>query len=138
MDEGESAEELLRAKTTIPALVSVDPTTLVRDALALLRHHGISQMPVLAGKENVGAVQEEDILRAALGDDTVIERTVTSVLGPKLGEVTQDAPLGEIVRRLKEERAVLVREAGSGRPLGVLTRHDLLSFFTRGGDRHDF
>jgi cystathionine beta-synthase len=138
VDEGESAEELLRAKTTIPALVSVDPTTLVRDALALLRHHGISQMPVLAGKENVGAVQEEDILRAALGDDTVIERTVTSVLGPKLGEVTQDAPLGEIVRRLKEERAVLVRETGSGRPLGVLTRHDLLSFFTRGGDRHDF
>jgi cystathionine beta-synthase len=138
VDEGESAEELLRAKTTIPALVSVDPTTLVRDALALLRHHGISQMPVLAGKENVGAVQEEDILRAALGDDTVIERTVTSVLGPKLGEVTQDAPLGEIVRRLKEERAVLVRETGSGRPLGVLTRHDLLTFFTRGGDRHDF
>ncbi|MCI4350931.1 MAG: CBS domain-containing protein, partial [Thermoplasmata archaeon] len=136
LDEGATAGDLLAAKESTPALVAADPTTIVRDALATLRRTGISQMPVLAGRENVGSVHEEDILRATIGDQTVVERTVTAVMAPPFGEVAQDAALGDVLHRLREEHALLVRDVVGGAPLGVLTRHDVVAFLSVRGATH--
>jgi cystathionine beta-synthase len=133
LDEGATAGDLVRGKDVAPALVAAEPTTLVRDALGLLQQYSISQMPVLAGKENVGSVVEEDILRAVLVDQTVLERTVTSVMAPAFPEVGEEEPIGDVLRRLKEIRALLVRETASGQALGVLTRHDLLTYLSEEG-----
>jgi cystathionine beta-synthase len=134
LDDTGRAADLVRVKEGVPALVSVDPTTVVKDALELLRRHDVSQLPVLAGKENVGSVTEEEILQRALADETVLERTVSAVLGPPFPEVGADAPLGELLIRLKESRAVLVRGADGDRPTGILTRRDLFSFLSHPGD----
>ncbi len=133
LDEGATAGDLVRGKDLAPALVTVDPTTLVRDALELLQRHGVSQLPVLAGRENVGSVVEEEILRAILVDQTVMERTVTAVMGPTFPEVRDDEPIGEVLRRLKEIRALLVRDGPSGQVTGLLTRHDLLTYLSERG-----
>jgi cystathionine beta-synthase len=138
LDEGATAQDLLSGKEVVPPLVSAEPTTLVRDALATLRRLGISQMPVLAGRENVGSVQEEEILRAVLGDQTVIERTVTAVLGPPFGEIARDSPVSEVLHRLKSERALLVRDSATGAAVGLLTRHDLLAHLSTPGSNHAF
>ena len=130
LDDRGQAADLLRAKEGVPALVSVDPTTIVRDALELLRRHDVSQLPVLAGRENVGSVTEEEILQRALADETVLERTVSAVLGPPFPEVAGDAPLRELLMTLKESRAVVVQEVGGARPIGLLTRRDLFAFLS--------
>jgi cystathionine beta-synthase len=136
LDEAAVAADLLATKEFSPALVAADPTTVVRDALAMLRRHGVSQMPILAGRENVGSVQEEEILRAAMEDQSVVERTVSAVLSPPFGEIAQDAPVGEVVRRLRTERALLVRDPANRQPIGLLTRHDLLAFLSLRGEAH--
>lgn len=134
LDAGAQAGDLLLAKEFTPALVSVEPNTIVRDALQLLRHHGIGQVAVLAGRENVGSLVEEDILRATLNDQTILERTVSAIVGAPFAEINKDEPLGEVVRRFKVERAILVRDPESRELLGLLTRHDLLTFLSeRGG-----
>jgi cystathionine beta-synthase len=130
LDDAGHAVDLLHAKEGIPALVSVEPTSIVEDALELLRRHDVSQVPVLAGTENVGSVTEEEILQKALADETVLERTVSAVLGPPFPEVHADAALGELLGRLKESRAVLVREASGNRPIGLLTRRDVFAFLS--------
>ncbi len=135
LDPGSTAGDLLQAKEFSPALVSAEPTTVVREVLATLRRLGISQMPVLAGAENLGSVQEEELLRALLEDQTVLDRTVSSALAPRFGEVGLDTSVGEIVRRLRVERALLVRDADA-RPVGLLTRHDLLAFLSHRGEPH--
>jgi len=134
LDDRGRAIDLVRSKSGVPALISVDPTTLVKDALELLRRNDVSELPVLAGSENVGSVTEEEILRRALADETVLERTVSAVVGPPFPEVAGDAPLGELLVRLKESRAVLVREGSGTRPTGLLTRRDLFSFLSSPGD----
>jgi len=136
LDAGATVADLLLAKEFAPGLVAAEPTMVVRDALALLRRHSIGQLPVLAGRENVGSVQEEDILRATIEDQGVLERTVSAVRGPPLGEVALDAPIGDVVRRLREEKALLVRDGANGEPVGFLTRHDLLAFLSHRGDAH--
>lgn len=136
LDAGATASDLVEGKESVPALVAAEPTTLVRDALSTLRHHGISQMPIFAGRENVGSIQEEEILRASLAEQTVLERTVTAFMGPAFPEVALDAPVSVVLRRLKEERAVVVRDGATGLPVGLLTRHDLLSYLSGRGEHH--
>lgn len=136
LDAGATASDLLATKEFQPALVAVDPTTVVRDALGIMRQQGISMLPVLAGTQNAGSVQEEDLLRATLEDQTVIERTVSQLLGPPFEEVALDAPVGDLLRRLRSERALLVRDVPDGQFTGLITRHDLLEFLSRRGSPH--
>jgi cystathionine beta-synthase len=136
LDMGSTARDLLSRKSGTPPLVAADPTTVVRDALALLRHHGISQLPVIAGTENVGSLQEDEILRRSLADETVLERTVASVIQPPFPEVGADTPVSDVLHRLKEERALLVRDPATGAPIGLLTRHDLVGFLSEQGGAH--
>jgi len=136
LDVGATARDLVARKSVTPALVAADPTTVVRDALALLHHHGISQMPVLAGQTNVGTIQEEEVLRRSLTDETALERSVAQLLSPPFPEIPADAPVSEVLHRLKEERAVLVRDAATGAPVGVLTRHDLVGFLSEQEGTH--
>ena len=135
METGSTAADLLTHKRDLPALVYVEPTARVGDALTILERNGISQMPILKGEQNVGSVQEEETLRRVLADETVIERTVTHVAGPPFGEMPSTAPFSQLLERLKADRAVLVRDPKSGRPVGLLTRHDLLGYLSeeRGG-----
>ncbi len=133
LEPGATAGELVGRKSATPPLVFVEPTTVLRDALGKLRAHGISQAPVLRGAENVGTLQEEEILRRGLEDATVLDRSATHALGPPLPEVSSDVPLGEVLRRLKEERAVLVRSPKDRSVVGVLTRHDLVGFLSDEG-----
>ena len=128
-----SARELVASKGPVPALVSVEPTALVRDALALLREHGFSQLPVFDGPHNSGSLTEEELLRRVVQDDTVLQRPVRSVVGPPFPEVAAGAPVGEILQRLRTERALIVREGDGGPAIGLLTRSDLLSFLGQYG-----
>ena len=136
LDADATVARLLEAKQFQPPLVAADRTMIVKDALALLRQHDIAQMPVLSGTENLGSVSEDEILRAALEDQTVMERTVSAVLGARFAEVNRDAPIGEVIRRLREERALLVRDPATSEPVGLLTRHDLLAYLSRSESDH--
>jgi cystathionine beta-synthase len=136
LDIGSTARDLLGRKSGTPTLITVDPTTVVRDALTILRHHGISQMPVLSGTQNVGSIQEDEILRRGLADETVLERSVSAVLQTPFPEVTADTPVADVLHRLKEEKVLLVRDAATGTPIGILTRHDLVGFLSEQGGTH--
>lgn len=136
MDAGATVGDLLREKEFSPPLLAVEPTTVVRDALETLRHHGVSQLPVIAGAENVGSVLEDDVLRAALGDTTVVDRTVAAVMGARFGDVTVDTPVAEALRRLKDDRALLVRDSGTRAFVGLITRYDLLNHVSKRGAGH--
>lgn len=136
LDAGATARDLLQAKSPTPPLISAEPTTTVRDALAMFRTHEIGQMPVLSERRNLGSLAEDALLRMVLEDQSVLDRTVGALVGPPFPEVAADAPVAELVGRLKAGAAVLVRESASGPAVGVLTRHDLLTFFSHAGAEH--
>ena len=132
-DTERTVGDVLRAKGgTLPALVHTHPHETVRDAIGILREYGVSQMPVVKAEppvvlgEVAGAVGERDLLdklfagKARLAD--AVERHMTAGL-PLLGS-------GESVAAARHalvgSDAVLVVE--DGKPVGVLTRADLLGF----------
>jgi cystathionine beta-synthase len=132
---GVTVGELLASRDpSIPALVHTHPDETVREAIAILREYGISQMPVVKHEppvvlaEVVGAVTERDLLERAFADATVLERSVAEVMGPPLPTIGSGEPLDVAVARLELSPAVLVLDRGH--PVGVVTRSDALAALT--------
>src|SRR3954447_1155375 len=133
---GQTAAEVLHRKSrSIPPLVHVHPDETVRDAIAVLREFGVSQVPVvkaeppLAAAEVVGAVAERELLERAFADPAVLSRPVGEVMDRPLPTVGGGEPVELTVSRLEKASAVLVLD--NGHPVGILTRSDLLEFLVQ-------
>ncbi len=123
----------------VPPLVHVNPSHTVREAIATMRAHGVSQLPVckneppFAAAEVAGAVDELELMDAVFHDSSVMELPVEAIMGPKLPTIGIGQPVELAVEMLDRAPALLV--LSGGRPLSILTRTDVLSFLTdRGSD----
>jgi cystathionine beta-synthase len=140
---GDTVEDILAAKAhavsgdgtpAIPPLVHVHPEETVRSAVSILREYNVSQMPVVKAEpplslaEVVGTVSDRDLLEKILADASALDATVESVMGPPLPMIGSGEPIDVASARLAESAAVLVLDAGH--PTGILTRSDLLDFFS--------
>ncbi|MDT8342018.1 MAG: pyridoxal-phosphate dependent enzyme [Longimicrobiales bacterium] len=126
-----SAAEMAARKENAPAeLLSVQPTTSVQMALSTITTHGVSQLPVLQGKECVGSVTEADLMARVLADAGVLDRAVESVMGAPF-PVVEAHTGGEEVQRLLTHAApaVLVRDGGDVK--GIVTRYDVVRALTQ-------
>ncbi|MGV0990761.1 MAG: cystathionine beta-synthase [Mycobacterium sp.] len=132
--------DVLRGKSgALPDLVHTHPSETVRDAIGILREYGVSQMPVVGAEppvmagEVAGSVSERELLSAVFEGRAKLADAVALHMSPPL-------PLlgaGELVRTaaeaLRDADAVMVVEGG--KPIGVITRHDLLGFLSEGPRR---
>ena len=109
-------------------LLTVDSRTRVRDVVALLHEHGVSQLPVVSAHDPhsiVGSVGERGLLAHAVGDPALLDAQVAEVLEPPFPVVAAAEPVRTALELLAGERpAVLV--TADGEPAGILTRADLL------------
>ncbi len=132
--EGErTVGDVLHAKAgDLPALVHTHPNETLRDAIEILREYGVSQMPVVKAEppvvsgEVAGAVSERALLEAVFAGHARLADSVEKHMGPGLPLVGAGEPVSTARHELESSDAVLVVE--DGKPVGVLTRADLLSF----------
>jgi cystathionine beta-synthase len=128
--------EVLAAKHgagELPPLVTVETHAKVRDAVALLHAHGVSQLPVVSGHDPhtvVGAVSERGLLKHAMDDASLLSAEIVDVMESPFPAVSANDSVREAVVLLVGEReALLVTE--NGRPAGIVTRADLLESLAR-------
>jgi cystathionine beta-synthase len=118
----------------VPPLVYVRPDTSVRDAIALMRRHGVSQVPVakgempLAAAEVFGAVDELALMDLTFRDPSVLDTEVEKVMGPRLPTIGIGQPVELAVEFLDHAPAIVV--LAGGRPHVVLSRTDVLRFLS--------
>jgi cystathionine beta-synthase len=117
-----------RAAGEIPSLVTVEPHFRVRDAVALLHEHRVSQLPVVSAHDPatiVGAIGERGLLRHAAEDPTLLDAQIVDVMEPPFAAVSTDDPVREAVELLAGDRQALM-VMHEGRAAGLVTRTDLL------------
>jgi len=111
-----------------PTLLSVGAENLVRDAVALLHQHGVSQLPVVSAENGghvVGAVRERGLLRHAAADPSLLDVKIEQIMEPPFPSVSVDDPARAAIELLVgDQQALLVTR--DGQPEGVVTRTDLL------------
>ncbi len=117
----------------LPQLVLARTTQRVGEAIEILQKYGISQLPVseLADDDAiegiVGSITEKGLLDRAFRDPTTVERTVGEVMDRPLPLVALDASLDQAFALLSGDSAAVIATKG-GRPVGVVTRTDVLEY----------
>jgi cystathionine beta-synthase len=129
--EDRTVGDVLRAKTAageIPQFVVVQTTHKVKDAIGLLHEHRVSQLPVVAAEDPdrvVGSVGERGLLKRSLEGPHLMGAAISDVMEAPFPVVETSDPVREAVELLTGEGQALM-VADRGRPVGIVTRTDLL------------
>jgi cystathionine beta-synthase len=132
-----TVEQVLSSKRTeepdIPALVTIGSRQKVGEAIDLMQRYSISQLPVIRDgdleslADVIGSLQDRDLLDRVFKNPDALHEDVASAMQPPLAAIDVADPLDEVFSTLTgRTNAVVV--AQNGRPVGVLTRTDLLEY----------
>lgn len=111
----------------IPRLMSVQAAEPLKKALTLVEQHNVSQLPVMRGKDVVGTLHDNEILKAVLENSAALESPSEQFMSEALPIVSADEPV-EAVTRLLAARNAAVLVSENGTVVGILTRFDMLQF----------
>jgi cystathionine beta-synthase len=133
-----SVEEVLRAKHggDVPALITISAHQKVGEGIDVMQQYGISQVPVVRDgsceslADVIGSLQDRALLERVFTNPDVLHADVASAMQPPLAAVESAMTVDDVFSTLSGgTNAVVV--ARDGRPVGVLTRSDLLEFLAR-------
>jgi cystathionine beta-synthase len=132
-----SVAELLRAKgleeRAVPALVTISAHQKVGEAIDVMQRYSISQLPVVRDgvgeslADVIGSLQDRDLLDRVFKNADALHEDVASAMQPPLEAIEEGASVETIFAALTG-RANAVLVARDGRPVGVVTRSDLLEY----------
>jgi cystathionine beta-synthase len=126
--------ELLRAKQgDTPRFVTISAHQKVAEAIDVMERYSISQLPVVRDGEVdsladvIGSLQDRALLDRVFKNSDALHEDVASAMQGPLATVEAESTLDDIVTALTGgANAVVVAE--NGRPVGVVTRSDLLDY----------
>jgi cystathionine beta-synthase len=131
-----TVDQVLRAKHggDLPALVTISAHQKVGEGIDTMQRYGISQLPVIRDGECesladvIGSLQDRALLERVFTNPDVLHEDVANAMQPPLGAIEASATLDEVFGTLTGSGTNAVVVANDGKPIGVLTRSDLLEF----------
>jgi cystathionine beta-synthase len=132
-----TVSELLRSKRVdeiaVPALITIAAHQKVGEAIDVMQQYSISQLPVVRDgdvqslADVIGSLQDRDLLDRVFKNPDALHEDVATAMQPPLAAVESDVTLDEVFATLTGRTNALVI-ASKGKPIGVLTRSDLLDY----------
>jgi cystathionine beta-synthase len=132
-----TVSELLRSKRleeiAVPALITIASHQKVGEAIDVMQQYSISQLPVVRDgdveslADVIGSLQDRDLLDRVFKNPDALHEDVATAMQPPLAAVESDVTLDEVFATLTGRTNALVI-ASKGKPIGVLTRSDLLDY----------
>ena len=124
----------------VPELVAVESHQKVGQAVELMQRYGISQIPVVRREtvdslaDVVGSIQERGLLERVFRNPDALNEDVASAMEPPLPAVEIGESVDMVFADLSAGSSGVI-VASSGKPVGVLTRADLLEYLAHSGLR---
>jgi cystathionine beta-synthase len=117
----------------VPRFIVIGSHQKVGEAIELMQRYSISQLPVVRDGASesladvVGSLQDRDLLDRVFKNPDALHEDVANAMQPPLATIDAGDSLDEVFPTLTgRTNAVVV--ARDGRPVGVLTRSDLLEY----------
>ena len=120
----------------LPSFVHAHPAETVRAAIESLREYDVSQLPVLKEEppvmaaEVIGSIVERDLLDALVSGRARPTDPVAGHMSAPLPMVGSGEPISSAVQALEKAGAAVVLV--DGKPAGMITRQDVLTFLASG------
>ena len=132
-----TVEELLRSKTleeaAVPQLITISAHQKVGEAIDTMQRYSISQVAVVRDgqvdslADVIGSLQDRDLLDRVFKNPDALHEDVANAMQPPLPAVEVSDSLDEVFATLTGRTNAVVVARG-GKPVGVLTRSDLLEY----------
>ena len=127
-EEAHTVGDLLKKRGDRP-LYTIPPTATAADAIRMLQSAGISQLPVLDDGTAVGSVQEVTLARVLHDHRDPATVPVGEIMARPLPQLDAATHLDEAYRLLLSGNTGVLVLSG-GRPVGIVTRIDLIDYWT--------
>ncbi|WP_067182721.1 cystathionine beta-synthase [Microtetraspora niveoalba] len=131
-EEGLVGDVLGRKSAGLPEFVHVHPHESVGTAISIMREYSVSQLPVMKEEppvmaaEVVGSIIERDLLEGLYRGKVAAEDPLGDHMSAPLPMIGFGEPVSRAVEALEKADAAVVLD--DGKPVGLLTRQDLLAF----------
>ena len=129
-----------RVDAEVPQLIAVESHRKVGEAVDLMHRYGISQLPVVRHEpaeslaDVIGSIRERGLLERVLRNPDTLNEEVAAAMDPPLRAVELRDSVDTVVSDLEAGNPAVV-VAAAGRPVGVLTRADLLEYLAHASSR---
>jgi cystathionine beta-synthase len=137
-----TVDELLRSKTLeeadVPQFVTISSHQKVGEAIDTMQQYSISQLAVVRDgqvdslADVIGSLQDRDLLERVFKNPDALHEDVANAMQPPLPAVDVGDSLSEVFATLTGRTNAVVVARG-GKPVGVLTRSDLLEYLAHHG-----
>jgi cystathionine beta-synthase len=137
-------EEVLAFKGRLDAeatkLIFVESHRKVGEAVDLMHRYGISQVPVIRHEpaeslaDVIGSIQERGLLDRVLRNPDTLNEEVAAAMDPPLRAVEMRESVDTVFSDLEAGNSAVIVASG-GKPVGVLSRADLLEYLAHNGAR---
>src|SRR5713226_7166177 len=130
------ADVLARKQSGLPEFVHAHPDETVRVAIETLREYNVSQLPVMKEEppvmaaEVVGSIVERDLLDALVSGRARPQDPLGGHMSAPLPMVGSGEPVSSAVAAMEKAGAAVVLV--DGKPAGMITRQDVLTFLSAG------
>jgi cystathionine beta-synthase len=134
--EPQIADVLSGKQGGLPPFVHAHPDETVAAAIESLREYDVSQLPVLSAEppvmaaEVIGSIVERDLLDALVSGRARPQDAVSGHMSPPLPMVGSGEPVGSAVHAMEKAGAAVVLV--EGKPAGMITRQDVLTYLAAG------
>ncbi len=125
--------DVLRSKTPVPPLITVQQDDTVKTALDLLRKYEISQLPVMHGHEHVGSVNDVGVMQSVFDHADILHQPVSEVMGRPFPALEQSQEI-ELAYKLLTLANPAIVVTDDDEPIGVLARQDIITFLSTSSD----
>jgi len=109
----------------IEEIVSIKEDDKVKDVLELITKTGYTQIPVLRGKQSIGAIRENRLLSKLVENPQLYNSLIKDVIEESFPILDAKTELAEVKSLLKEHPAILVSDFGL--VTDIITRYDLIN-----------
>jgi cystathionine beta-synthase len=110
-----------------PKVYTVRANDRARDAVSLMKKHGISQLPVVEPDDRpIAMLHEVDLLQALLDGRHKLDDPISGVMKPLAGVVTLRTPVSRLKELFASDHVAIVKEGD--RLTAILTKIDLIDW----------
>ncbi len=124
-----TALDIIHQRGEKDELFTIESSTSIGKAIALISEKGIDQAPIVDNGQFVGSISDTKILRKLIEQPDIKDQPVAEIMDPSFRFVASDNTVDVLSSLLnKENKALLVRE---GDKVHIITQSDLLVSLTR-------
>jgi cystathionine beta-synthase len=124
-----TARDIIASRNGSYRLVVSEKGDSVKDAIHLMNHKGVSQIPVMEEGQVVGSITDSKLLSKIIENPELKDAKVAEVMESSMKFVALDSTLDVLSSMLDKEKAVLVRD--DNHQIHIVTKHDLLEAMTK-------